>query len=184
MDENQIRERMQAAINNFQQEVLSLRTGRANPGLIEKIEVEVYGGQQKMRLVELGTIGVADPRTLTFQPWDVSIINEIKNSLVKANLGFNPVVDQNVIRIGLPVLTTEQRAEYIKLLAKKTEEAKVMVRNVRAEARHQLQEQLRNSQIGKDEFRLKEERLQKITDQYIGEIEKIALAKEKDIQGE
>jgi ribosome recycling factor len=184
MEEEKIREKMQVEVEDFKQEILSLRSGRANPGLIENIEVEVYGGQQRMKLVELGTIGVADPRTLSFQPWDLSIINEIKNGIAKANLGLNPVVDQNIIRISLPVLTTEQREEYIKILAKKSEEAKVKIRDIRAEERYQWQEQLKNKEISKDEFRNQEEVLQKITDEYIAKIQEITLAKEREIRGD
>src|SRR3990167_7257813 len=104
--------RMDKIVGLFVNDIGSLRTGRATPGLIENVIVTVYGSQ-KMRLLELGSINVADVRTLTFQPWDQGLIREISNGIAAANIGINPVVDGQIIRMSLPMLTTEQREDYI-----------------------------------------------------------------------
>ena len=184
MNKDEIRRQMDDVVQIFRDEIATIRTGRATPALIEGIEVLVYGGAQKMRLMELGSIMVEGARTLIFQPWDKSIINEIKNGILQAGMGLNPVVDNDKIRINLPPLTTEQRENYLKLLGKKLEAARVMIRDIRGRVRRQLQDQLQEKQLGEDEYHRLEEELQKITDEYIGKLEEMAAGKEKEIRGE
>lgn len=194
MDEIKIKSRMEPVIDLFKDDIATIRTGRATPALIEEIEVSVYKGHpreaasgsagERMKLKQLGAIQVADARTLTFQPWDVSIIKEIKNGILASGSGLTPVVDANIIRISLPVLTTEQRGDYLRLLGKKAEAAKIMIRDIRGEERYQLQEQLKQKQISEDEFHRQEERLQKITDEYVDRVDEIAAKKEREIRGE
>jgi ribosome recycling factor len=160
----------------------SLRTGRATPGLIENVAVTVYGGQ-KMRLVELGSIGVPDVRTLTFTPWDAAAIREIANGISAANIGMTPVVDGGIIRMSLPMLTVEQREDYIKLLGKKTEGAKNMGRDARADFRKKLMDAKNTKDIGEDEFKRDEEQLQKAMDEFTKKIEEIEKKKEIEIRG-
>lgn len=183
IDTNQIRQRMDKVVDIFGQDAGTIRTGRANPGLIENISVPVYGGQQ-MRLKELGSITVPDVRSLVFQPWDQSIIAEIKNGIMAANLGFTPVVDGQLIRIALPQLTTEQREDYVRLLGRKLEGAREMIRGVRGDNRKDLVDAKNEKMISEDEYKRDEAELQKITDEYMEKLEQMAEKKEKEIRGE
>ena len=166
----------------FMEDILSIRTGRATPGLIENVAVTVYGGQ-KMRLIELGSIGAPDVRTLTFQPWDATLVKEIANGIAAANIGMNPAVDGQIIRMSLPMLTTEQREDYIKMLGRKLEAARVMVRDARADFRKDLQTAKQEKTVSEDEFKRDETELQKTTDQYIEKLEMVAVRKEGEIRG-
>ncbi|MBL7078494.1 ribosome recycling factor [Candidatus Shapirobacteria bacterium] len=184
MDEKEIHSQMGQVIDLYKQDIATIRTGRATPALIEDITVTVYNGEQRMSLKELGTISAPDARSLTLQPWDKTIINEIKNEIAAQNLGFNPAINGEIIRISLPPLTAEQRQDYLKLLGRKTEGARVIIRDIRSEARHGLQERQKEKEISEDEFHQLEKTLQKITDENIERIEEINQAKEKEIKGE
>ncbi len=178
----EVRVRMDKIVSIFVEDIASLRTGRATPGLIENVVVTVYGGQ-KMKLIELGSIGVPDVRSLTFQPWDQTLIREISNGIAAANVGMNPVVDGQIIRMSLPMLTVEQREDYVKLLGRKLEGARVMIRDARADFRSDLQSAKQSKEISEDEFKRDETELQKITDEFIKKLEDIASKKEKEIRG-
>ncbi len=167
----------------FVGDAATIRTGRATPGLIENVVVTVYGGQ-KMRLLELGSIGVPDVRTLTFQPWDQALIKEIANGIQAANLNFTPAVDGQIIRMALPMLTTEQREEYVKLLNRKLEGARVMIRDARADYRKDIMDAKNDKTISEDEFKRDEAELQKITDEFVKKLEEMSARKEKEIRGE
>jgi ribosome recycling factor len=184
MNEKEISQKMDGVVSLYSEDIATIRTGRATPALVEEIEVAVYGGQQKMKLKQLGSITVPDARTLVFQPWDGSVINEIKNSIVNSSAGLTPAVDGAIIRISLPPLTSEQREEYVRLLSKKTEAVRVMIRNIRSDERKELQDQLKEKTISEDEFKRFEDQLQKLTDQYIEKIEAKETVKEKEIRGE
>jgi ribosome recycling factor len=184
MDENKVREKMERIVGLYGDDIATIRTGRATPALIEDISISVYGGQQKMKLKQLGSITIPDARTLVFQPWDGSIISEIKNGIVNSDAGVAPAVDGSIIRMSLPVLTSEQREDYVRLLSKKTEAVKVLARNVRSDERKNLQDQLKEKTISEDEFKRFEETLQKITDDYIEKINQRQAVKEKEIRGE
>ena len=184
MDENKISQKMDQVINIFTEDIGTIRTGRASSALIEEIEVSAYAGQQKMKLKQLGSVSVPDARTLVFQPWDGSIINEIKNGIMASGTGLTPAIDGPIIRISLPPLTSEQREDYVRLLSKKSEAVKVMIRNVRGEQRKELQDQLKEKSISEDEYKRLESQLQKITDDYIEKIEQAESVKEKEIRGE
>ncbi len=163
-------------------DIATIRTGRATPGLIENVRVTVYEGQQ-MRLVELGSIAVPDVRTLTFTPWDQALIKEIKNGIATANLGMNPVVEGQLIRLSLPALTVEQREDYVKLLGRKLEGAKGLLRDIRSGIRRKLQNAKQKKEISENEFSGDEKELQKITDEYMGKLEELAKKKEVEIRG-
>jgi ribosome recycling factor len=166
----------------FVNDIASIRTGRATPGLIENVVVPVYGGQ-KMKLIELGSIGIPDVRSLTFQPWDQALIREIANGISAANTGMNPVVDGQLIRMNLPMLTVEQREDYIKLLGRKLEAARVMIRDARGDFRSDLQRAKQDKTISEDEFKKDEVELQKITDEFVKKLEEVASKKEVEIRG-
>ncbi len=178
----EIKNRMEKIVNIFVNDIASLRTGRATPGLIENVIVTVYGGQ-KMKLIELGSITVPDVRTLNFQPWDSEAIREISNGIAAANVGMTPVVDGQIIRMSLPMLTAEQREDYIKLLGRKLEGARVMVRDARADYRNDIQKAKQSKEISEDEFKRDEAELQKVTDQYVKKLEEVSEKKEVEIRG-
>jgi len=175
---------MDQVIDLYKEDIATIRTGRATPALLEEVKVSVYGGQQKMKLKQLGAIHVADARSLTLQPWDVAIIKEIKNGILNSGSGLTPTIEGDIIRITLPSLTTEQRSDYVKLLGKKTEAARVITRDIRGRERHQLQERLKKKEISKDEYHRLESKLQEITDEEMVKIDEIAARKEKEIMGE
>jgi ribosome recycling factor len=177
-----IRVRMDKIVSIFLEDIASIRTGRATPGLIENIVVTVYGGQ-KMKLIELGSISVSDARTLTFQPWDMSIIREISNGIAAANVGMNPAVDGQIIRMSLPMMTVEQREDYIKMLGRKLEGARVMIRDARGDYRKSLVDAKNEKTVSEDEYKRDETELQKITDEYVKKLEGHALKKETEIRG-
>jgi len=179
---NEVKAKMERAVALFMNDISSIRTGRATPALIENVVVTVYGAQ-KMRLIELGSIGVPDVRSLTFIPWDQALLREIGNGIAAANLGMTPVVDGELIRLALPALTGEQREEYIKLLGRKLEGIRGVARDIRSDYRRELQDAKQDKTIGEDEYKRDEVELQKITDEYIAKLEQIAQAKEKEIRG-
>ena len=177
-----VKVRMEKILSLFVNDIASLRTGRATPGLIENVVVSVYGGQ-KMKLIELGSIGVPDVRSLTFQPWDQTLTREISNGIMAANTGMNPVVDGQLIRMNLPMLTVEQREDYIKLLGRKLEAARVMLREARGDYRSNLQKEKQEKTVSEDEFKKDEIDLQKITDEFVKKLEEVAGKKEIEIRG-
>jgi len=177
-----VRVRMDKITALFVNDIASIRTGRATPGLIENIVVTVYGSQ-KMRLIELGSIGVPDVRSLTFQPWDQGLIREIANGITAANTGLSPVVDGQIIRMSLPMMTMEQREDYIKLLGRKLEAGRVMIRDARGDFRNGLQKAKQEKTVSEDEFKRDEIELQKVTDEFIKKLEDLAKKKELEIRG-
>lgn len=182
IDFSDVKLRMGKILSLFVNDIASIRTGRATPGLIENVVVTVYGGQ-KMKLIELGSIGVPDVRSLTFQPWDQALIKEIANGIAVANIGMNPIVDGQLIRMNLPMLTVEQREDYIKLLGRKLEAARVMVRDARGDFRGGLQRAKQEKTVSEDEFKRDETELQKITDEFVKKLEEVSSKKEVEIRG-
>ena len=182
IDFGDVKLRMGKILSLFINDISSIRTGRATPGLIENVVVTVYGGQ-KMKLIELGSIGVPDVRSLTFQPWDQTLIREIANGIMAAGTGMNPVVDGSLIRMNLPMLTVEQREDYVKLLGRKLEAARVMIRDARGDYRSGLQKAKQDKIVSEDEFKRDETELQNITDEYIKKIEEVSGKKEVEIRG-
>jgi ribosome recycling factor len=174
--------RMEKIVSLFVNDIVSIRTGRATPGLIENVVVTVYAGQ-KMKLIELGSIGVPDVRSLTFEPWDQTLIKEIANGITAANIGMIPAVDGQIIRMSLPMLTVEQREDYVKLLGRKLEGARVMIRDARADFRSGLQKAKQEKTVSEDEFKRDETELQKTTDIYVEKLEETAKKKELEIRG-
>ena len=178
---SEVNVRMGKITDIFLNDIASIRTGRATPGLIENVVVTVYDGQ-KMRLQELGSISVPDVRTIAFEPWDVAIIREISNGIQAANIGMMPAVDGNIIRLSLPMLTVEQREDYIKLLGRKLEGARSMLRDARADFRKKIMDAKNEKSISEDEFKRDETELQKTTDQFVGKLEEISKKKEIEIR--
>jgi len=177
------RQTMQAAIEHFKTEISAIRTGRAVPALIENIPCSAYGGASRLTVKELGTITTSDPQTLIVQPWDPSVLGEIRQGILAANVGLTPVVDNNLIRISVPPLTTERRNEYVKLLHQKMEESRVAIRNIRQDKMREIKTSFEEKSISEDEKFKAEEDLQKITDEFIAKAEELANKKEQEIMG-
>jgi len=182
VDKQQLLTQMDGAVKIFSDDITTIRTGRVSPALIENLEVLVYSGAQKLRLLELGSISVEGGRNLVFQPWDKTIIGEIKNGIMQSGQGFNPIVDNDKIRIAMPAPTTEQRENFVKLLYKKLEAAKNIIRDIRGKLRYELQDKLRSKDLSEDQFKIEEESLQKTTDDYIAKVEEMGKRKETEIR--
>lgn len=171
--------RMQQAVVSLQNDLTTLRTGRASPALVERLLVDYYGSPTPLQ--QIAAIHPTDARTLTIQPYDRKSLGDIEKAIQKSDLGINPTNDGNVIRLALPPLTEERRKDMVKVLAKKVDEAKVAVRNVRRDSHDKLREQEKAKTITEDELKRSTERLQKLTDRFIDELDKVKHAKEREI---
>jgi ribosome recycling factor len=172
------KDRMEKAIASLKKELASLRAGRATPALLDRIQADYYGSPTPIN--QMANISTPDPRTLLIQPWDKSSIGEIEKAIMKSDLGLTPANDGSVIRIVIPQLTEERRSELVKLTKKYGEEAKVAVRNIRRDANDEIKK-LEKGTISEDESRRHQDEIQKMTDKYIAEIDKVLAAKEKEI---
>ncbi|GAV11990.1 ribosome recycling factor [Paenibacillus sp. NAIST15-1] len=171
-------ERMEKAIAALKRELATLRAGRATPALLDRIQVEYYGAMTPVN--QLANISTPDPRTLMIQPWDKSSLSDIERAIMKSDLGLTPANDGSMIRLAIPALTEERRAELVKHTKKFGEEAKVAVRNIRRDANDDIKK-LEKTDISEDESRRHQEDIQKTTDKYIAEVDKVLVAKEKEI---
>ncbi len=170
---------MKKTVEIVNKELASLRAGRATPSLLEKITVPYYGTPTPIN--QLANITAPEPRLLVIQPWDKSVLPEMEKAILKSDLGITPVSDGNVIRLAIPQLTQERRAELVKITKKKAEEGRVAIRNIRRDANDTLKTQQKNGEISEDEQRRLQDEVQKLTDKYIKEIDKLLAAKEKEI---
>ena len=162
-----------------QHEFSGVRTGKASPSLVENILVEAYGSQ--MRIRELAGITSPEPRMLLIQPWDAGTVHAIEKAIQKTNLGLNPMVDKKYIRIVLPELSSERRQEFIKVVKKMAEDGRVAIRHVRRDAMEHLKKDAKSGGVTEDQVEVAEKEVQKLTDQYVGEIEKAVTAKEAEL---
>jgi len=160
-------------------EFSGVRTGKASPGLVENIQVEVYGSH--MRIRELAGITTPESRVLLIQPWDASTVHPIEKAIQKANLGLNPSVDKKFIRIVLPELSTERRNEFVKIVRKMSEDGRVAIRHVRRDAMEALKKEEKDGGVTEDEIKGAEKEIQKLTDQYIAKVDHHLAHKEKEI---
>lgn len=172
-------QKMQKAVEVLRRDYASLRAGRANPALLERVMVDYYGTPTPIN--QVGNIGVPEPRMLVVQPWDKTIIPAIEKAILKSDLGVTPNSDGNVIRIVIPQLTQERRKELAKVVKKKAEEARVAVRNIRRDFNDRLKAMEKRAEISEDDMRRQQDSLQKTTDNYIKMIDKTAEAKEQEI---
>jgi len=171
--------KMEKSINSFKKEISTLRTGRANVNMLDTIKVDVYG--QLMPIEQLGTVSVPEARLISIQVWDKSNINLIESAIQKSELGINPQIDGQIIRLRIPDLTEERRKDLIKILKNMGEKSKVSIRNIRREANEDLKKKLKEKKISEDQNKLYEKNIQKLTDTNIENIEKILATKEKEI---
>ena len=178
-DEVKYNNKMTKTYEVFQQELGSLRTGRANSNMLDIIKVDVYG--QKMPINQIATITVPEPRTISIQVWDKNNIKAVDAEIQKSNLGINPQIDGQTLRIHIPQLTEERRKELTKVLKNLVEKGKVSIRNIRRESNDNIKKLLKEKKISEDESKDYEAQIQKNTDENITKIEKISTDKEKEI---
>ena len=171
--------KMKKAFDVFNQDLGSLRTGRANASMLDIIKVDVYG--QKMSVNQLATVSTPEPRLLTVQVWDQNNVTLIDSAIKKSNLGINPQIDGQLMRIPIPSLNEERRNELKKIMGGLAEKAKVAIRNIRREANDKLKQDLKDKKIGEDEWKKSEKKIQNLTDKQISELEKKLKEKENEI---
>ena len=171
--------RMKKSIEVIKQDLAKIRTGRATPALLDHIIVDYYGSS--VPVAQAATVGVADSRTLSIQPWEKNMIPIIEKAILESQLGLNPVTAGEVIRIPLPPLTEERRVEMTKLVRQEGEGGKIAIRNIRRDAIHQNRDLLKEKEISADEEKDAEQELQQLTDQYIKMIDEIVAAKEAEV---
>ena len=172
-------EKMNKSVNAMLNEYAAIRAGRANPAVLDRVEVEYYGAPTPLN--QMAAISVPDARTLVVQPWDKSSLKDIERGILTADIGINPQNDGSVIRLVFPPLTEERRRDLVKQVKKYGEEAKVAVRNIRRDAMDKFKAQKKKSEITEDDLKIIEKDLQKLTDDYIKEVERIADEKEKEL---
>ena len=176
---NNCNSKMKKAFDVFNHDLGSLRTGRANASMLDIIKVDVYG--QKMPINQLATVSTPEPRLLTVQVWDQNNVTLIDSAIQKSNLGINPQIDGQLMRIPIPNLNEERRNELKKIMGGLAEKAKVAIRNIRREANDKLKQDLKDKKIGEDEWKKSEKKIQNLTDSQISELEKKLKEKEKEI---
>ena len=172
-------QKMTKTFDVFVKELASLRTGRANASMLDLIKVDVYG--QKMPINQLATVTIPEPRTISIQVWDKNNVKAVDSEIQKSNLGINPQVDGQIVRIHIPQLTEERRKELTKILKNLGEKGKISVRNIRRESNDNIKKLLKDKKISEDESKDYENQVQKTTDDNIAKIEKILSDKEKEI---
>ena len=171
--------RMDKSVEAAQTEFATLRTGRASPALLDRVQIDYYGQQTPLK--QLATINAPEPRLLTVQPFDPSSLQTIERAIQESDLGLTPSNDGKLIRLPIPQLTEERRKELVKVVRHMAEEGKVAVRNVRRDAIHHLKELVDNGEVGSDEEHRAEDRVQKLTDEHVNEIDELLKRKEAEI---
>lgn len=175
----QVEEKMNKRVEGFNGELKTIRAGRANAQVLDKISVDYYGSQTP--IAQVGSISSPEPRLLVIQPWDLTILKDIEKAILKSELGISPQNDGKVIRLAFPPLTEERRKELVKTVKKYSEEAKVQIRNARRDAIDDYKAQKKNGEVTEDELKTIEKDIQTLTDKYIKEIDDITASKEKEI---
>ena len=178
-DKNDIQRRMDGATESLKHDLVGLRTGRASIALLDPVTVEVYGAQ--MPINQVATVSAPEPRMLSVQVWDRANVNPVEKGIAHANLGLNPIVDGQTLRLPIPDLTEERRKELAKLAGQYAEKAKIAIRNVRRDGMDHLKADEKKHEISEDERKRLEIEVQKLTDDAVKEIDQIVAAKEKEI---
>lgn len=172
---------MQSTLDVIASDIAGIRTGRASPSLVENIVCPAYGGTQRLKVMELATIGAPDPSQIVITPWDKSIIGDIRKGILEANIGLNPSIDGEIIRIVIPPMTTEDREKYVKLLSGKLENGKVAIRQVRADEMKNIKDGFEKKEITEDDKFSFEKKLQEITDEFIKKIDEAGEKKKAEL---
>ena len=174
-----LNEEMTKAIKNLQNQFTKVRTGRANPSVLDGVNVDYYGSPTPIK--QVGQISTPEARLLQIQPFDKSIISEIEKAIINANLGLNPSNDGNFIRIQFPALTEDKRKELVKSVKKMGEDAKISIRNSRRDQNDLVKKAEKNKEITEDDVKKFTDEIQKVTDKYVAEVDKLMEAKEKEL---
>lgn len=173
------KEKMEKSLEHYRNELKTVRTGRASVAMFEHIKVDYYGTPTPLN--QVGTLSAPEPRLITIQPWEPSLIPAIEKAIMTSNMGFNPSNDGVMIRIPVPPLTEERRREIVKLIKKMAEEAKVIVRNIRRDANEVIKKLEKDKEISEDEAKRLTGKVQELTDEFIKEIDEVTAKKEKDV---
>ena len=171
--------RMMGAISVLEGDLATYRTGRASPSILDRLVIEMYGVE--MPLNQLASVSVPEPQQLAIKPYDMNSVSAIERAILKSDLSLNPNSDGKIIRLNIPPLTEERRRDLTKQVSGRVEDAKVSVRNVRRDAHNSLRDLLKEKEISEDESYDAHEKLQKLTDQYVEEIDRLGAAKEEEI---
>lgn len=171
--------KMTKSLEALRRELMTIRTGRANPSLVERLQVEYYGTPTPLQ--QLATITAPEPRLLVIQPYDKASFGDIERAILKSDLGLNPTNDGRVIRLAIPALTEERRREMVRMARRKVEDGRVAIRNVRRDAHKDMQEMESEKLITADDLTRGEEQLQRLTDRYVHEVERLGQTKESEI---
>jgi ribosome recycling factor len=176
-----LRQKIEKIMELIRQDLGSVRTGRASASLVENIIIDAYGGSAKLKVLELATIGTTDPRTIVITPFDHTVIQEIEKGIVAANVGLNPVVDGQILRINIPPLSEERRQELIKGMKHKLENGRIMVRQARHDAMEQVKKAHEEKEISDDDMHRHEKDIQKVIDDTIAQIDSMGKQKEEEL---
>lgn len=171
--------RMRKCIESYKTEITKLRTGRANPTILDHVRVDYYGTE--MPINQVANINVTDARTLTITPWEKKMVTLIEKAIINSGLGLNPATTGDIIRVPMPALNEERRKELIKVLRTEGEAARVSIRNVRRDANAEIKESLKAKEITEDEERRLSDEVQKLTDKFVVEVDHLTTAKESDL---
>lgn len=179
MDYKSLEEKMEKVIKSYNERLSEIRAGRANPAILNKIRIDYYGTQTPIN--QVAAISVPEARLIVIQPWDASVLKEIEKAILTSDIGINPNNDGKVIRLTFPELTEDRRKELVKDVKKMAEEAKVAVRNARREGIDKAKAEQKSGDMTEDELKNAENEIQKLTDKYVEEVDKITSNKEKEV---
>ena len=172
-------ESMERRVSHMQQEFSEIRAGRANPGVLDKVKVDYYGAPTPIN--QLAAVSVTEARTLTVQPWDMSVLRQIEKAIQTSDIGINPQNDGKIIRLIFPPLTEDRRKEIVKDVQKIAEETKIQIRNVRRELIDKLKAMKKDGELTEDDLKQGEKKAQDLTDKYVKEVESVSAVKQKEI---
>lgn len=172
-------ETMRKSVGFLKEELGTIRAGKANPKLVDKIQVSYYGTMTPLN--QIANISVPEPRSILIQPWDSSVLREVEKAILTSDLGINPTNDGKIIRLVIPVLTEERRKDLLKVVKKEIENSKIAIRNIRRDTIDEIKKLEKQSEITKDDLKRAEEEMQKLTDRYISIVDDIYKEKEKEI---
>ena len=172
-------QKMQKSVDALKADLTKIRTGRAHTGLLDHIQVDYYGSM--VPIAQVAQVGLGDSRTITVQPWEKKMIPIVEKAIRDSDLGLNPATSGDIVRVPMPVLTEQRRKELVKVVKHEGENAKIAVRNLRRDANHHVKEMLKAKSISEDDDRRAEEAIQKMTDRFVGEVDKLIAEKEKEV---
>ncbi|HET9947215.1 MAG TPA: ribosome recycling factor [Patescibacteria group bacterium] len=170
--------RMQKVLDVIKADIATVRTGRATPSLVENVIVNAYGGAAKLKIMELATVGASDPQTLVITPFDATTLGEINKAIQEANIGYSPVVDSSVIRISIPPLSLERRQELIHLMHQKLENGRILIRQARQDGMNEIK---KDDELSEDEQKRLEKEIQRVTDEFMGNVDSLGKQKEEEL---